>query len=347
MEIAQQVSIALTGDVMLGRLVDSKLRRAGPLHPWGNVLPHLSTADLRIINLECVIARSGTPWSRWRKVFHFRADPIAIESLKKAGIDCVVLANNHVLDYGEEALVEMLSLLQQAGIQYVGAGRNLEEAARPAILEARGLSVAVVAFTDNEPGWAATTKTPGTNYIPISLEEKSLKPVRDAISRARAQGAKLVIFSIHWGPNMVSRPSPLFRKFARAVVDAGADTYHGHSAHVFHGIEIYKGTPIIYDAGEFIDDYAVDPELRNDLGLMFQVQAANSRIEQIELTPVFIADCQVNLAVASKREIIAKRIEALSAELGTRVSRDGDRLWIQCPNGEKDRCSGAIGVAIN
>lgn len=332
--MAPQVSIALTGDVMLGRLVGAKLRRFGPLHPWGNTLSHLSAADLRIINLECVIASSGRPWSRWRKVYHFRADPIAIDSLKKAGIDCVALANNHVLDYEEEALLEMLALLEQAGVRYVGAGRNLEEAARPAMLEARGLRVAVVAFTDNEPGWVATTKTPGTNYIPISLEEKSLKPVTDAISRARAAGANLVIFSIHWGPNMVVRPSTLFRQFARAVVDAGADIYHGHSAHVFHGIEIYNGRPIIYDAGEFVDDYAVDPELRNDLGLLFRLQVTDSRVERIDLTPVFIADCQANLATASKHEITAKRIQALSAEMGTSVRRDEERLWIECATGE-------------
>ena len=332
--MAQQVSIALTGDVMLGRLVAAKLQRFGPLHPWGNVIPHLGAADLRIINLECVIARSGVPWSRWRKVFHFRADPLAIESLKKAGVDCVVLANNHVLDYEEEALVEMLGLLEQAGIRYVGAGRNLEEAARPAMLQARGLRIAIVAFTDNEPGWAATATTPGTNYIPISLEETSLKPVREAISRARAAGANLVIFSIHWGPNMVTRPSTLFRKFARAVMDAGADIYHGHSAHVFHGIEIYKGKPIIYDAGEFVDDYAVDPELRNDLGLLFRLQVIDSRIQGIDLTPVSIVDCQVNLAIEAKHEIIARRIQALSAEMGACVRCDGERLWIECATRE-------------
>ena len=332
--MAQQVSIALTGDVMLGRLVGSKLERLGPLHPWGNMLPSLSAADLRIINLECVIARTGKPWSRWRKVFHFRADPIAIESLKKAGIDCVVLANNHVLDYEEEALIEMLGLLEQAGIRYVGAGRNLEEAARPAVLETSGLRVAIVAFTDNEPGWAATANTPGTNYIPISLEEKSLKPVSDAIGRARAERANLVIFSIHWGPNMVTRPSALFRRFAHAVVDAGADIYHGHSAHVFHGIEIYNGKPIIYDAGEFVDDYAVDPELRNDLGLLFHLQVTDSRVERIDLTPVSIVDCQVNLAIEPKNEIIASRIQALSRELGTSVRREEDRLWIECATGE-------------
>jgi len=324
--MAQQVSIALTGDVMLGRLVAAKLQRFGPLHPWGNVIPHLGAADLRIINLECVIAHSGIPWSRWRKVFHFRADPLAIESLKKAGVDCVVLANNHVLDYEEEALVEMLGLLEQAGIRYVGAGRNLEEAARPAMLQARGLRIAIVAFTDNEPGWAATATTPGTNYIPISLEETSLKPVREAISLARAAGANLVIFSIHWGPNMVTRPSTLFRKFARAVMDAGADIYHGHSAHICQGIEIYRGKPILYDTGNFVDDYAVDPLLRNDRSCLFKLMFEQGKLRRIELLPVSLSVAQVTLARGKEFDAICARMEMLCAEFGTRLMRRDDRL---------------------
>lgn len=324
------ISIALTGDVMLGRLVNAKLRRFGPDYPWGDTAPLLRSADLAIANLECVIASSGKPWSRWPKAFHFLADPIAIQALQIAGIDCVVLANNHALDYQEEALVEMLDLLKQGGIAYAGAGCNIEEARRPAMLEARGVKVAVAAFTDNEPGWLAASNSPGTNYIRVSIEEPSLKPVRDTICRARAEGANLVIFSIHWGPNMAERPSPLFQEFAHAVIDAGADVFHGHSAHLFHGVEVYKGRPIIYDAGDFVDDYAVDHILRNDLGLLFRLQVKHGRIEIVELFPVSISDCRVNPAKGSQWEAIAKRIARLSAAMRTCVGQADDHLWIQC-----------------
>jgi len=322
---------------MLGRGVNVALRRFGPAYPWGDMLSCLSAADLAIINLECVIAGSGQPWSRWPKVFHFRADPVAVSSLRLAGIDGVVLANNHVLDYEEEALLEMLDLLRQRGIAYTGAGRNIEEARRPALLEARGLRVGVVAFTDNEPGWVATDDTPGTNWIQISLKEQSLKPVREAISSARTAGAELVIFSIHWGPNMVKRPSDLFRQFAHAVIDAGADVFHGHSAHLFQGIELYRGRPVIYDAGDFVDDYAVDPKLRNDWGLLFRLQVEQASIKQLELIPVVIADYQVNLAMGSEQKAIAERIRALSAEMGTTVRQEGERLWIACNVSSRQR----------
>ncbi len=118
----QPVTLAMTGDVMLGRAVDEALLRFGPAHPWGDLRLVLNEADLTIVNLECVIARGGEPWSRWPKAFHFRADPVAVRALQLAGIDCVTLANNHVLDYEEEALLEMLELLRQAGIAFAAPG---------------------------------------------------------------------------------------------------------------------------------------------------------------------------------------------------------------------------------
>ncbi|MCI0338786.1 MAG: CapA family protein [Acidobacteria bacterium] len=255
---------------------------------------------------------------------------MAVSSLLLAGIDGVVLANNHVLDYEEEAFLEMLDLLDRHNIAHAGAGRNIDEARRPALLEAQGMHLGLLSFTDNEPGWVATKLTPGTNWIEISLKESSLEPVRDSIAQARAGGADLVIFSIHCGPNMVERPSALFRKFAHAVIDAGADVYHGHSAHVFQGIEIYQGRPIIYDAGDFVDYYAVDPRLRNDRGLLFRLYVTEKIVQQIELIPVQISDCQVNLATGEGKEAIADRIRALSTEMGTRVWQNGEQLWIDC-----------------
>jgi poly-gamma-glutamate synthesis protein (capsule biosynthesis protein) len=330
--MVKSVSIALTGDVMLGRGVNEAIRQSGPAWPWGNTVESLKRADLTIINLECVIACSGRPWSRWEKVFHFRAGTSVIAALQLAGVDAVVLANNHVLDYEEEAFLEMLEHLQKNGVAWVGAGRNLEEARRPAILKTPGLKVGLVAFTDNEPGWAATETSPGTNYIEISLNENSLQSARECLAAARAAGAELVIFSIHWGPNMAPRPSALFRRFAHAVMDAGADVFHGHSAHIFQGIELYRGRPIIYDAGDFVDDYAVDPVLRNDLGLLFSLQIEERRVSRIELIPVKIAGCQVNIATGQTYRNITERIRALSAEMKTAVHQEDERLWIDCRN---------------
>lgn len=325
------ITMVMTGDVMLGRGVDESLRCHGPAHPWGDILTLLHQADLVVVNLECVIARGGRPWSLWPKVYHFRADPLAVGALRRAGVDCVTLANNHVLDFEEEALLEMLDLLRRGGIAFAGAGRDLEGARRPALLDAPGLRVGIVAFTDNEPGWSARPEAAGTNYIPVTLEEAVLGPVREGIARARAAGAELLVFSIHWGPNLVQRPTTLFREFAHAVIDLGADVFFGHSAHVFQGIELHGGRPIIYDAGDFVDDYVVDPVLRNDWGLLFRLVADRAGARRIDLVPVVIRHRQVNQAVGSEREASAGRMEALCAEMGTTIHREGDRLWIEVP----------------
>jgi poly-gamma-glutamate capsule biosynthesis protein CapA/YwtB (metallophosphatase superfamily) len=316
-------TLALTGDVMLGRGVNETLRSARPEVPWGDVLPLLHSADLRIINLECAVTEHKQPWSITPKVFHFRADPVAIEVLKTAHVDACSLANNHTLDFEEQGLLDTLRHLEAAGIRYAGAGRDAEEAARPAHLEG---GVALVAFTDNEPPFAAGRDRPGTNYLPVSLEPEVLRRVEEAVGAAREAGARTVVFSNHWGPNMVQRPRARFRRFARAVVDRGADVYYGHSAHVFQGVEIYRGKPILYDTGDFMDDYAVDPNLRNDRSFLFGVSVEGGDLRRLELYPVVLPYARVELARGDEREAVLDRMVNLSAEMGTPFDRREDRL---------------------
>jgi poly-gamma-glutamate synthesis protein (capsule biosynthesis protein) len=317
------ITFALTGDVMLGRGVNETLRSARPEEPWGDVLPLLGSADLRIINLECAITEHEQPWSRTHKVFHFRADPLAAGVLRAARVDACSLANNHTLDFEEQGLLDTLAHLQAAGIRYAGAGGSLEEAARPVPLEG---GVALVAFTDNEPPFAARSDRPGTNYLPVSLAPEVLRRVEEAIEAAGEAGAETIVFSNHWGPNMVQRPKETFRRFARAVMDRGADIYYGHSAHVFQGVEIYRGKPILYDTGDFIDDYAVDPRLRNDRSFLFRVCVEGGDLRRLELFPVVLPYARVESAKGAEREAILDRMMGLSAEMGTTFDRQEDRL---------------------
>jgi poly-gamma-glutamate capsule biosynthesis protein CapA/YwtB (metallophosphatase superfamily) len=327
------IKLALTGDVMLGRGVaegfDEHMR---PEAPWGDVMPLLAAADLRIINLECAITDSERPWTRTPKVFHFRAQPSAIETLRTARIDACSLANNHTLDFEEQGLLDTLEHLDAAGIRHAGAGRNREQAADPAILTVPAdhtRRVALLAFTDNEPPFAAGIDRPGTNYLPVSLEPDVLWRVERTVSYVRELGVDTVIFSNHWGPNMVQRPKENFRRFARAVMDRGVDIYYGHSAHVFQGVEIYRGKPILYDTGDFIDDYAVDPRMRNDWSFLFQVSVEEGRFERLELIPVKLSYARVDLATDGERESILGRMERLSAEMGTVFARREGALVLE------------------
>jgi poly-gamma-glutamate capsule biosynthesis protein CapA/YwtB (metallophosphatase superfamily) len=325
----QMITLALTGDVILGRgvaeAIDRRLVR--PEELWGDVTPLLDAADLRIINLECPLTDHERPWTRTPKRPHFRAPPSTIETLLAARIDACSLANNHTVDFEERGLLDTIEHLDAAVIRHAGAGRNQLEAADPAILEVpaeRAHRVALLAFTDNMPPFAAGAERPGTNYLPVSLEPKVLRRVERAVSTVREMGVDTVVFSNHWGPNRVLRPKRIFRRFARAVIDLGVDIYYGHSAHVVQGVEIYRGKPILYDTGDFIDDLPIHPELRNDWSFLFRVSVEGGTLVRLELTPVKLRYARVGLATGEEREKILDRMERLSTEMGTAfVRREG------------------------
>src|SRR6266436_6961841 len=152
---------------MLGRLVNEALKEKLPAYPWADTLSLFHHADVRLCNLECVIADRGTPWSVTPKVFHFRSDAKNIATLKAAHIDAISLANNHALDFADEGLFHTMGNLDAAGIQYTGAGMTIAEASEPAIWETKGKKLGLLAFTDNEPGWEATAAHPGIVYSPL------------------------------------------------------------------------------------------------------------------------------------------------------------------------------------
>jgi poly-gamma-glutamate capsule biosynthesis protein CapA/YwtB (metallophosphatase superfamily) len=331
--------LAMVGDVMLGRNVGEEIEHRRPDSFWGDTLPLLRGADLVVAGLECAITTHPVRWTRTPKVFHFRAPPPAVEVLRAAGIRLVSLANNHTLDFEEKGLLDTVRHLDAAGIAHAGAGRNCVEAVRPAVVDAGGVRVGMVAFTDNEPAWAAGPDRPGINYLEIrpnfatAGDDDPLPVVEAAAAQARDQGAQVVILSLHWGPNMVQRPPEHFRQFARAVMGRGVDLVHGHSAHIFQGIELFQGKPILYDCGDFLDDYAVDPLLRNDQSLIFMADVNEAGVRELRLVPVRLGYTEVNQAVGEDLEQICARMCALSAEMSTRIERADAALRVEVRDG--------------
>jgi poly-gamma-glutamate synthesis protein (capsule biosynthesis protein) len=295
---------------------------------WGDVLSLLLSADLRLINLECVISTRGTMWHPRTKPFHFRAHPRAIDVLKAARIDCVTLANNHTLDYGPAALAECLALLDQAGIRHAGAGQDLSAAITPVLLETAAGSIGVIALTDNEPQWEAAADRSGVQFVAYNAQGL-LEPYRSRLSRMielTRRDAAWVIISAHVGPNW-GAPAPAMRALAHELIDLGADLYWGHSNHTPEGMEVYHGKPILYATGDFIDDYAVDPIERNDRSFLFIAELDDGRVQRIWLHPVAIEDCRVRRARGAEVRFLQERMRTLSAELGTVVETCGD--WCQ------------------
>jgi poly-gamma-glutamate synthesis protein (capsule biosynthesis protein) len=322
-------TLALTGDVMLGRLVAKAILQRGFTYPWGDMLPVLQRADLLCINLECALTRNTERWGGDpRKPFFFRAEPSAVDTLHAARVRFAGLANNHIIDFGTEGLLETVAVLDRAGIAHAGAGPDLVTARAPAILAVGGWRVAIVAFADYPEAWCATHTAPGMCFTPISLGVEDFDVVATALTRARSL-ADLVIFCIHWGPNMRLRPTPAFIAFAHRVMEAGADVFWGHSAHVFQGVEIVDGRPIFYDTGDFVDDYAVDPVLRNDFSALVLMRVVPPVVERIELLPVLIDRMQVNRAIGGVRELVVDRLRVLCDEMGTAVIDGPDGVVLE------------------
>jgi poly-gamma-glutamate synthesis protein (capsule biosynthesis protein) len=318
--------LVLGGDVMLGRLVKEAILARGPTYPLGLVARFMRAADLTIVNLECAITNRAAVWEGAPKAFYFGASVSAAESLADAGVDLVSLANNHSLDFGRPGLLDTLDVLRERGVAAAGAGRTLDEALAPAVVERRGVRFGMAAFCDHQEDCAAQGDVPGIAFLDLCDEHSAVKRFQESLDRMRELGVDWPILSLHWGPNMVWRPSPRFVRLARAAIDMGYAALFGHSAHVFHGIELYKGRPIFYSTGDLVDDYAVDSEFRNDEQLLSAVSLGRLVVREIAAYPVIIDACRTEFATGPRFERIAERAERLSGEMGTSFTREGNRL---------------------
>src|SRR5437660_7479456 len=246
------ITLALAGDTMLGRSVADRLRQdpAIALVERG-VAEAAAAADLFVLNLECCISERGERFADPRKPFFFRAPPVAAERLAELGVDAVTLANNHALDYGTEALLDTLSLLDAAGIAAVGAGATEQLARQPLSLPCAQFSLRLVSFCDHPAAFAAGSDRPGVAFAELGSGLPAW--IRDCVG-PDPEGTDAVVVTPHWGPNMVVEPLATVRFAADELLAAGATLVAGHSAHVFQGV----AGRVLFDLGDFIDDYAVD-----------------------------------------------------------------------------------------
>jgi poly-gamma-glutamate synthesis protein (capsule biosynthesis protein) len=282
----------------------------------------MRTCDLCIANLECCISTRGRPWPAPGKPFFFRAPPAAVELLSHLGTSCVTLANNHALDYGVEALLDTFEHLDAAGIAWVGAGADLNAARAPRVLEDGDERIAVIAFADHPADFAAGDGRPGIAYG--DLAGHGLPSwIEDAIGFAHAE-SDAVLVTPHWGPNMVAEPLARVRDAATELLKRGATLVAGHSAHVFQG----AADRVLFDLGDFIDDYAVEPALRNDLGLLWIVGLDRGELTGVEALPLKLDYCRTRLATGEDARWIGTRLGNACRALGTTVSWDDGRLVI-------------------
>ena len=355
----QTITLFLCGDVMTGRGIDQVLPypsdpqiyesymtsaqgyvkiaedASGPIpkpvdfaYIWGDALEELrrTNPDVRILNLETAVTASKDYWAG--KGINYRMHPRNIPCITAAEIDCCVLANNHVLDWGYAGLTETLTTLAGANLKAAGAGRDLLEAEAPAIIEVAGKGrVLVFGFGDESSGipwlWGARSNRPGVNLLP-DLSECTVRRIATQISGLKQKG-DWVVASIHWGGNWGYEVLSAQREFAHRLIDqAHVDVVHGHSSHHPKGVELYQGKPILYGCGDFLNDYegiSGYEQFRGDLALMYFVTMdfATGKLVSLIMTPMQIRRFRLSYAHPDDVRWLQQVLDRESRSLGARI----------------------------
>ena len=306
-------------------------RRVSFSYIWGDALEEFErvTPTVRIINLETSITTSV---DHEPKGINYRMHPANTPCLIAAKIDCCVLANNHVLDWGRAGLAETICALRKAGIQPVGAGRDLAEAWAPAAIELGGQSRVLVfaagtADSGIERDWAANESTPGVVLLP-DLSDKTVALIAEQVVSVKRPG-DIAVLSIHWAENWGYDVPRRHQAFAHKLIDlAMIDVVHGHSSHHRKGIEIYKDKPILYGCGDFLDDYegiAGYEDFRSHLVLAYfaTVDSGTGKLLGFEMAPFEIKRFRLQQAAAEDAAWLRDVMNREGRPLGTQAYLDG------------------------
>lgn len=362
--------LLLAGDVMLGRGIDQALehpsspelhepwvrdardylrlaeRANGPIpaplapeHVWGDALARLDdfAPHLRIVNLETSITDCDRPYPG--KAIHYRMHPANVDCLLALRPDCCVLANNHVLDWGEHGLRQTLATLARAGVRTAGAGHDEDEAWSPAVLDVPGGRVLVFACATCDSGvpqeQAARAERAGVAWLHDCSAQAAERLCR-RIGALRRDG-DLVVASIHWGANRVHEVPAKQRAFARRLLDSGTvDVIHGHSSHHPLPVQIHHGRLVLHGCGDLVNDYeGIGPHgaLRSDLGCLYLADFDVATRHCVELRIVPLQLCRFRLgapddaALAWLASAVADPPEATFA----RLALDRGTLHWQAP----------------
>ncbi|MBD3242406.1 MAG: poly-gamma-glutamate biosynthesis protein [Chitinivibrionales bacterium] len=369
--ISSAATLCLLGDIMTGRGIDQALHHPGdprlyesyvtdareyvhlaenrngsipqpvdPAYIWGDALQELDlfAPDVAVANLETSVTDSRTPWQG--KGIHYKMHPRNVDCLTAAGLDCYVLANNHVMDWGRSGLEETLDTLSRAGLAGAGAGRDGEGATRPAAVPVgEHARVLVFGFGFEDSGipseWAAGPQTAGV-WLLDGFSSASVTQVTRHIHAHRRAG-DIVVASVHWGGNWGYNIPAEHRRFAHELIDkAGVDLVHGHSSHHVRPIEIHHGRLILYGCGDFLNDYEgiVGYErFRDDLALMYFVSLAlpSGEMLQLRMRPMQRRKFRSNRAGEQDARWLADTLNRESGFLDAAVELDDDNTLYLLP----------------
>jgi poly-gamma-glutamate capsule biosynthesis protein CapA/YwtB (metallophosphatase superfamily) len=360
------LTLFLCGDVMLGRGVDQILpypgdpalyermvhdarsyvdlavRANGPIPqpvdwswPWGDAVELLAYAgcDVRVINLETSITTSD--YYVRGKAVHYRMNPANVEAVSAIRPDVCVLANNHVLDFGEAGLIETLDTLAVSGLQTAGAGRTLSEAKSPAAVPIPKTGGRVLIFAFGSPssgipyGWAAGEDQPGVHVV-TALTPAAADNICRQVRKIRQPGDVTVV-SAHWGSNWGYRVDPEQIHFAHRLIDGGVDLVHGHSSHHPRPIEVYRKKLILYGCGDLVDDYegiGGHREYRDDLRLLYlpRLNPTSGELVELRMAPLQARNMRLQRASGADVGWLRNVLDKVSRRFGSRIDLGADGL---------------------
>lgn len=290
----REYTLLFVGDIMLSRAVGRLIEKAkDPRYPFLYAAPVLQAADLTFGNLEGPISEGGINQG---SIYSFRARPETAKGLTFAGFDALSLANNHIMDWGRDALRDTITILKQYSIAAVGAGNTYEEANLPYVVRLGKTRLAFLAYTTLLPRSFEATSTHA------GISSFTLEGTAALIRRLKEEGADIVIVSLHWGEEYAPKPSAEQKRIAHALADAGADLIVGHHSHVAQEVERYKRPAsaeatareswIAYSLGNFIFDQNFSEETMRGLALIATVKKgiiASVATSVVSISPEFQA----------------------------------------------------------
>jgi poly-gamma-glutamate capsule biosynthesis protein CapA/YwtB (metallophosphatase superfamily) len=309
-------------------------RHASDAYVWGDALTELEhrQPSVRLGNLETSITRRGAPWPG--KSIHYRMHPANAGCLTVARFDVCTLANNHVLDFAVDGLLDTLDVLAAQGIQTAGAGRDDGRAQAPAVLSLQpGSRVLVFAFGTTSSGipveWGASPHRAGIDLV-TELSRGMATSIGDRIRRAR-RAQDVVVVSIHWGDNWGYDVPVAQQRFAHWLIDEGVDVVHGHSSHHPRPIEIYRHRLILYGCGDFLNDYegiTGYEQYRGDLVLMYfpTLDDTSGALTALAMVPMQIRHFRLVRPSTSDVRWLHQTLARESAPFGVDIVLDRDRV---------------------
>ncbi|MEX2054223.1 MAG: CapA family protein [Candidatus Colwellbacteria bacterium] len=274
----QRATMLFVGDIMLSRSVGEYMETIGDYRfPFTQVAQVLKDVDVAFGNLESPISSRG---ANQGSIYSFRADPRVVEGLTFAGFDVLSLANNHIWDWGKDALLDTVSTLKGEGMSPVGAGANHTQANQPVILEFKETKVAFLAYTNLLPqSLEASSESPG-------LSEFDLDKIKDAVVYLKDE-VDLIVVSLHWGEEYETSSNAEQEEIAHALIDSGVDLVVGHHSHVVQELERYGNGWVAYSLGNFVFDQTFSKETMRGAALWVQLEGGD--IRDAKLLPVYIS----------------------------------------------------------